>query len=60
MSGCRAAHSSPVSLVLGKPWHWSCLEESTESNVRYSPLSEAIRSYVVYMTQLAHVCPMWG
>lgn len=31
-------------------------EESTDSSVRYSALSEAIRRDVVTMTQLAHMC----
>lgn len=32
-------------------------EESTESSVRYSTLSEAVRRY---MAQLAHMCHMLG
>lgn len=35
-------------------------EESTESSVRYSALSEAVGRYVVYMAQLAHMCHMLG
>lgn len=35
-------------------------EESTESSVRYSALSEAIGRDVVYMAQLAHMCHMLG
>lgn len=35
-------------------------EESTESSVRYSALPEAIRRYVVYITQLAHIATCWA